>query len=62
MRVFKVTRPGFGTIFCIYVDAANLADGELTDTEVGDEIKIEVVDMSREEVDGKRGGCDAGRG
>ena len=52
MRAFKVFRPDFfGNRFCVYRDAATIADAEINESEVGDLIRIEVIEMAEAELD-----------
>ena len=47
---YKVTRPALGKQWCIYRDPQTLADAELTDSEVGDVLHIEVAEMTEAEL------------
>jgi hypothetical protein len=52
VTAYKVTRPQVspGT-FCIYRTAGDMADAEFDGSEVGDKIEVEVVSMSRRDLD-----------
>jgi len=51
MRVFRVSHPNMGKAWCAFRTPDEVADGELNDAEPGDKIHIEVVEMSREELE-----------
>lgn len=49
MKVYKVTRPGYGNMHCIYRDWAE-AGSEFDGAEVGDVIHVELVEMTEKEL------------
>jgi hypothetical protein len=51
VKCFKVMRPDCGNKWCVYRTGQGVDDAEFTDSEVGDKIIIEVIEMTESELE-----------
>lgn len=51
VRVFKVMRPDYGKKWCVFRDWASVADAEFDGAEIGDQIIVELAEMTQHELE-----------